>query len=722
MMSPHGTIAWTQDPDGIVTLTLDDLGNQVNLINPACAQSMHRAVEQLRTAGEALTGVVVTSAEPPFFAGGDIDMLYRISEDTLLTAKALIEQIKADLRSIETLGKPVVAALNGSALGGGLEIALACHWRIALSDGKAQFGFPEVTMGLLPGCGGVTRVTRLLGISDGLTKVLLPGKRLSAAQARAIGLVDEVVSTPEELIKLAKARIKSHPQSVQRWDEPGYELPGGAPRTPSGQAITLALPPYLRKAFKGAPIPAQHHIVCAAVEGAAVDIDSAFKIEERYFLDLASGQVAKNMMKAFWFDLNSVRAGASRPAGYERRPARKIAVVGAGLMGAGIAYVSARNGLDVVLKDVSVDVASRGKEQSRQRLDKEVSLGELSEEERDTILDRIVVTDDYAHIADCDLVVEAVFENPSLKIEVFREIERKVPADALLASNTSTLPITDLAAATGRAEGFIGLHFFSPVDKMALLEIVRGEHTSDATLVRALDFAAQINKIPIVVRDNRGFFTTRVVMTFTNEALAMLAEGVPPATIEQAALQAGYPVGALQLCDELNIELLVQIRDAARDAAGTDYVRHPAEDALEKMIQNGRAGRSRGAGFFAYDEQGKRTGLWPGLAELFAPKDRPQDVDLAELGERMLVIEAVESARCMEEGVLGAVADANIGSIMGIGYPTWTGGVLQYINGFDRGRGVAAFVAHASDFAARFGKRFEPNVMLRKMAENRECF
>jgi 3-hydroxyacyl-CoA dehydrogenase/enoyl-CoA hydratase/3-hydroxybutyryl-CoA epimerase len=397
------------------------------------------------------------------------------------------------------------------------------------------------------------------------------------------------------------------------------------------------------------------------------------------------------------------------------------------MMGAGIAYVSAKAGIDVVLKDVSIEAAEKGKDYSRKILDKAISRGKSTEAKRDELLARITPTADYADLAGCDLIVEAVFENVELKHSVFAEAEPAVAADALLGSNTSTLPITGLADGVQRKADFIGLHFFSPVDKMPLLEIIRGEQTSDEALARALDYAAQIKKTPIVVNDSRGFFTSRVIGTFVNEALAMVAEGVHPATVEQATTQAGYPVGALQLADELNMELFVKIRNESRRAAeaeGRTWVSHPAEAVVDKMVELGRPGRLRGAGFFDYDENGKRTGLWPGLAEAFPVVGDPSAVDLHELEERMLVIEAVESARCVEEGVIVATADANIGSIMGIGFPPWTGGVLQYINGYEGepGRGVAGFCARADEFAARHGDRFEPNPLLRKKAENNEKF
>jgi 3-hydroxyacyl-CoA dehydrogenase/enoyl-CoA hydratase/3-hydroxybutyryl-CoA epimerase len=714
------TIHWSRDVDGIITLTLDDPSQRANTMTDDFRVSLSAVVERLEAEKDSITGVIITSAKDTFFAGGDLKLLSQVDDTNAAEFAAGVARIKADFRRLEKLGKPTVAALNGAALGGGLEIALACNRRIVLDNPRAQFGLPEVTLGLLPGAGGVTRIVRLLGLADGLMKMLLQGNRYKPAEALEIGLVHELAATPEELFAKARDWIKANPETVQPWDAPGYKMPGGTPTNPKVASMLPAFPANLRKQLKGAPMPAPHHIMCAAVEGALVDFDTALAIEGRYFVNLAKGQVAKNMIQAFWFDLNSINAGGSRPQGYDQRLPTKVAVLGAGMMGAGIAYTTARNGIDVVLKDVSLEAAERGKGYSQKLLDKAVSRGKITQAKADEVLARIKPTADYADLAGCDFVVEAVFEKVSLKHEVFAETEQVVTPDALLGSNTSTLPITSLAEGARRKQDFIGLHFFSPVDKMPLLEIIRGEQTSDEALARALDYAAAIKKTPIVVNDSRGFFTSRVIGTFVNEALAMLGEGVPPATIEQATTQAGYPVGALQLADELNLELFLKIRNETRDAMGAAYVRHPAEDVVEKMVELGRAGRLAGKGFFDYDESGKRVGLWPGLAAEFPVRGNPVDVDLHELQERMLVIEAVESARCVEEGVVLKTADANIGSIMGIGFPPWTGGVLQYINGYPGG--VAAFVARADDFASRYGARFEPNPLLRKKAENGETF
>lgn len=716
-------IRYEKDADGIVTLTLDDPAQRANTMNDDFRQSLSEVVDKLEKE-DALTGVIVTSAKDTFFAGGDLRQLIQVTDENAAEFAQGVAKIKSDFRRFEKLGKPTVAALNGAALGGGLEIALACNRRIALDNPKAQFGLPEVTLGLLPGAGGVTRVVRLLGVFDGLMKVLVQGTRYKVAQAKEIGLIDDVASSPEELLAKAREWIKANPETTQPWDAKGYRMPGGAPSSPKLGGMLPAIPGNLKKQLKGAPMPAPHHIACAAVEGAGVDFDTALAIEGRYFVNLAKGQVAKNMIQAFWFDLNSINGGGSRPDGYEKRLPTKVAVLGAGMMGAGIAYVTARNGVDVVLKDISIEAAEKGKAYSQKILDKAVSRGKMTQEKADEVLARITPTADYNDLAGCDLVVEAVFEKVSLKHEVFAEVEKVVNDDALLGSNTSTLPITGLAEGVQRRKDFIGLHFFSPVDKMPLLEIIRGDETSDEALARALDYSALIKKTPIVVNDSRGFFTSRVIGTFVNEAVAMLGEGVHPQSIEQATTQAGYPVGALQLADELNMELFLKIRNETREGMGDAYVRHPAEDIIEKMVELGRPGRLKGAGFFDYDENGKRTGLWPGLAEHFPVKGNPADVDIHELGERMLIIEAIETARCVDEGVLITTADANIGSIMGIGFPPWTGGVLQYINGYEgsTGNGIAAFVERAEQFTKQFGDRFAPNQLLKDKAEKNEKF
>ncbi len=710
-MTDQKTICWEQDGDGIVVLTLDDPTQSANTMNSAYIASMRATVDRLVAETDAITGVVITSAKRTFFAGGDLNDLSAAGPEQAQSVFDMGSEIKAQLRTLETFGKPVVAAINGAALGGGLEIALACHHRIAADVPGSQIGLPEVTLGLLPGGGGVVRTVRLLGIVEAVTKVLLQGQRYQPRQALEVGLIHEVVDTIDELLPKAKEWIRANPEAVQPWDAKGYRIPGGTPQSPALAANLPAFPANLRKQLKGANYPAPRAILAAAVEGAQIDIDTALVIESRYFTELATGQVAKNMIKAFFFDLQQISSGGSRPDGYPKYTAKKVGVLGAGMMGAGIAYVCARGGMDVVLKDVTLEAAERGKGYSAGIFDKAVKRGKSTQEQADATLALITPTADPDDLAGCDLVVEAVFESVELKHKVFQEIENVVPAGAVLGSNTSSLPITGLADGVQRPENFIGLHFFSPVDRMPLLEIIAGAKTSDETLAKAFDIAQQIKKTPIVVNDSRGFFTSRVIGMFINEAIAMVGEGVHPASVEQAGSQAGYPAAPLQLADELNLTLLSKIQKATKaglEADGLSYFHHPAYDIVDRVIEEfGRKGKLSGAGFYEYVD-GKRAGLWPGLLENFG--GGTTQMPFEDMKERMLFAEAIETVKCFDEGVLRTVEDANIGSILGIGFPGWTGGVVQYINGYEGGS--AGFVVRARELADRYGPQFTPPASL----------
>ncbi|MCP9271526.1 3-hydroxyacyl-CoA dehydrogenase NAD-binding domain-containing protein [Mycolicibacterium arenosum] len=711
----ENTIAWDKDADGIVTLTLDDPTGSANVMNEHYQESMHNAVERLVAEKDSITGVVIASAKKTFFAGGDLKGMINLGPENAGEAFAMVEAVKADLRKLETLGKPVVAAINGAALGGGLEIALACHHRIAADVKGSVIGLPEVTLGLLPGGGGVTRTVRMFGIQKAFMEILSQGTRFKPAKALETGLVDEVLPTVDELVPAAKAWIKANPDShTQPWDAKGYKMPGGTPSSPGLAGILPSFPALLKKQLKGAPMPAPRAILDAAVEGAQVDFDTASRIESRYFTQLVTGQVAKNMIQAFFLDLQYINSGGSRPDGIAKQEIKKIGVLGAGMMGAGIAYVSAKAGYDVVLKDVSIEAAQKGKGYSEKLEAKALERGRTTQERSDALLAKITPTADAADLKGVDFVIEAVFESVELKHKVFQEIEDIVEPNALLGSNTSTLPITGLAAGVKRQEDFIGIHFFSPVDKMPLVEIIKGEKTSDEALARVFDYTLAIGKTPIVVNDSRGFFTSRVIGTFVNEALAMLGEGVAAASIEQAGSQAGYPAPPLQLSDELNLELMHKIAVASRkgveDEGGT-YTPHPAEAVVEKMIELERPSRLKGAGFYEYVD-GKRVGLWSGLKDTFG--SGKTDIPLQDMIDRMLFAEALETQKCIDEGVLTSTADANIGSIMGIGYPPYTGGSAQFIVGYEGpgGVGKAAFVARAKELAAKYGERFNPPASL----------
>ncbi|WP_147115972.1 3-hydroxyacyl-CoA dehydrogenase NAD-binding domain-containing protein, partial [Pseudonocardia sulfidoxydans] len=701
MSEQKQAVRWEKGADGIAVVTLDDPGKSANTMNDRYKAAMGATVDELVAARDDLAGVIVTSAKKTFFAGGDLEELSAARPEDAGTVMENVTEIKAQLRKLETLGKPVVAAMNGTALGGGLEIGLACHHRIGLDAPGVVYGLPEVTLGLLPGGGGVTRITRMLGIMNGFMQVLAQGQRHKPAAALEIGILDELASSHEEMLDKARAWIAANPEARQPWDVPGFKVPGGTPAQPKLASILPAFPANLRKTLKGAPMPAPRNILAAAVEGTQVDFDTALRIESRYFVELVVGQVSKNMTKAFFFDLQAINGGRSRPDGHEKWQPRKVAVLGAGMMGAGIAYSCALSGWEVVLKDVSLEAAARGKAYSEGLVAKGVKRGKTTLEKGEALLQRITPTDDYNDLAGCDIVIEAVFESVALKQEVFRETMKVIEPDALLCSNTSTLPITELAAGLDRQGDFIGLHFFSPVDKMPLVEIIRGEHTSDATVAKAFDVTLGMRKTPIVVNDSRGFFTSRVIGTFLNEGIAMLAEGIDPQTIEQASSQAGYPAPVLQLMDELTLTLPQKIRKESQAAAGDNWVAHPADAIVDRLVELGRPGKSGDAGFYEYVD-GKRTGLWPGLRTEFGATNH--DVDLHELSERMLVIEALETQRCIDEGVLTSDADANIGSIFGIGFPAWTGGVVQYVEGFPGG--VAGFVARADEFAKKYGERF----------------
>lgn len=723
-MTEQTAIRWEQDAEGIVTLTIDDPTQNANTMNPLYASSMASVIERLQKEKDSITGVYVTSGkEGMFFAGGDLNDLYKVTRADAVEFAKGVEEIKAQLRVLETLGKPVVMGINGHALGGGLEITLAGHYRIAIDNPRTKLGLPEVKLGLLPGGGGIVRTVRLLGIQNALLKVLLEGKEYNPAQAKDLGLIHELASDREDMEKKARAWIKANPTAQQPWDQKGYKIPGGSPSNPAFAANLPAFPANLKKQLKGTNLPAPINIMSAAVEGAQVDFDNALKIEGRYFVDLATGRVAKNMMKAFFFDMQAINKGGSRPEGFPKYQAKKVGILGAGMMGAGIAYSAMRAGMEVVLKDISLEAAEKGKAYSAKLLEKQVSRGRLTPEKRDAQLALIKPTADAKDLAGCDLVIEAVFENQALKHKVFQEIEDIVLPEAVLGSNTSSLPITGLAEGVKRKENFIGLHFFSPVDKMPLVEIIRGKETSDATLAKAIDIVLQLRKTPIVVNDARGFFTTRVIGVQINEGIGMLAEGVHPNSIEQAAAQAGYPVGPLAIMDELTFTLPRKLREetkAAVEAAGGVYEPSVSDNVIDTMIDKfGREGKAAGAGFYEYPEGGKKY-LWPGLVEHFYKPEEAAKIPFEDMKDRMLFAEAIEAIKAWEEGVINSAADANIGSIMGIGFPVWTGGVIQFVNNYEGG--LKGFIARAEELAARYGDRFNPPKLLVEKAEKGEIF
>ncbi|PZO89719.1 MAG: 3-hydroxyacyl-CoA dehydrogenase [Acinetobacter johnsonii] len=692
-------IQYEKNADNIVILTLDSTGQSANTMNAEFRDSLDEATQKLKAETE-LSGVIFRSAKKTFFAGGDLDELIQARLEDATPFFEMIQKMKAEFRYIETLGVPVVAALNGTALGGGWEIALGCHARIALNDPKTKFGLPEVTLGLLPGGGGIVRMVRLLGLQNAFP-FLMEGKQFGVDKAKSLGLIQDIAETPEELMDKAIAWVKEHPKSQQPFDVKGYKIPGGDPKTPAVAQMLAIAPAMLRDKTKGC-YPAPEAIMAAAVEGAQVDVDTALTIESRYFTYLATGQVSKNMIGTFWHGMNAIKAGASRPKDVAKWQASKVGVLGAGMMGAGIAYSTAIKGIPVVLKDVSVENAEKGKAYSQKLLDKKVSQGRMTAEKRDQVLSLITATASAEELKGCDLIIEAVFENQELKAKVTQEAEAFLVEGGVMASNTSTLPITGLANASKDQANFIGLHFFSPVDKMQLVEIIKGKNTSAETLAKAYDYVQQIGKIPIVVNDSRGFFTSRVFGTFVQEGLRLLHEGVHPARIEMAALKAGMPVGPLAIQDEVALTLSEHVANEARkalQAEGKDLPRSGADDVIQTMIHIfDRKGKAAGAGFYDYPEGGKKH-LWEGLSHW------KQDVDISEqeMIDRFLFVQSLDTLRCYEENVLESVIDANIGSIFGIGFAPWTGGAIQFLNQY----GLDQAVQRANELEAKYGERFK---------------
>lgn len=700
-------IQYEKNADNIVILTLDSPNQSANTMNADFRVALEDIVSKLQADAE-IAGIIFRSAKKTFFAGGDLDELIQAEPDHATTFFNMIEEMKAKLRYIETRGIPVVAALNGTALGGGWELALGCHHRIALNDAKTKFGLPEVTLGLLPGGGGVVRMVRLLGLQNAFP-FLMEGKQFGVDKAKSLGLIHDTAENEQELLDKAIAWVKANPISQQPFDVKGYKIPGGDPKTPAVAQMLAIAPAMLRDKTKGC-YPAPEAIMAAAVEGAQVDVDTALSIESRYFTYLATGQISKNMIGTFWHGLNAIKSGASRPKDIAKWKATKVGVLGAGMMGAGIAYVTASKGIQVVLKDVTLENAEKGKAYSQKLLDKKVSQGRLTAEKRDQVLSLITATANAADLQGCDLIIEAVFENSELKAKVTQEAESYLVDDGVMASNTSTLPITGLAKASKDDSHFIGLHFFSPVDKMQLVEIIKGKNTSAETLAKAYDYVQQIGKTPIVVNDSRGFFTSHVFGTFVQEGLRLLAEGVHPAKIEMAALKAGMPVGPLAIQDEVSLTLSEHVANETRkalQAEGKDLPRSGADDVIETMIhQFQRKGKAAGTGFYDYPENGKKH-LWDGLSHW----KKDTEMSEQEMIDRFLFVQSLDTLRCLEEGVLESVVDANVGSIFGIGFAPWTGGALQFLNQY----GLEKALIRANTLEVKYGVRFKaPQLLIDK--------
>ena len=710
------------DADGIVTLTWDMPGRSMNVLSEDSISEYVAAADKA-IADPSVKGVVVTSAKPAFIAGADLSMLQKQTSGTSKaaaskeqTAKAIFDnlmQLNLALRRIEKGGKPFVAAINGLALGGGLEVCLACHHRVVANDPRIQLGLVESKVGLMPGAGGTQRMPRLMGAMAALP-MMLEGKTIGPDAALKGGLVHKVVPAAD-LIKEAKAIIKAGGKAVQPWDEKGFKIPGGDPYHPAASQVFVAGNAMLHAKTMG-NYPAPEAIMSAVYEGLLVPIDAALRIEARYMTKVMMHPASRNMIRSLFINMQKANKLERRPKDAPKTKLDKIGVLGAGMMGAGIAYVSALAGLNVVLIDRSLEDAGKGKSYSAKLLARQVERGRMKQDAADAVLARITPATEYDGLKDADFVIEAVFEDRAIKADVTKKTAAVLPAGVPFASNTSTLPITGLAEAWRDETAFIGVHFFSPVDKMQLVEIIRGKKTSDATLAVAMDYVQRIKKTPIVVNDSRGFYTSRVFATYTGEGMRMLAEGITPALIENAGKMTSMPMPPLALSDEVALDLIYKIGKQTAKDMGAAYKPSPIDPMIEKLVvQLGRLGKKAGKGFYEYPADGKKH-LWSGLAEL-APRAAEQP-PVDELKKRFLYIQALETARCYEENVLTAPEDADVGAILGWGFAPWSGGPLSLIDTV----GLKAFVAECDRMAQAYGPRFAPNALLRQMAEKGETF
>jgi 3-hydroxyacyl-CoA dehydrogenase/enoyl-CoA hydratase/3-hydroxybutyryl-CoA epimerase len=704
---------YQKDADGIATVIIDMPG-PVNVMTNAFTDDMAETVARLAVE-EGLAGVVIASGKKTFFAGGDVKgMAAAPAEGFNRYITEAIGRGRAMMRSMERLPVPVVAAINGAALGGGYELTLACNHRIAWDDPSVVIGLPEATLGLLPGGGGCVRMVKRFGIQKALP-YLLSGRRLSAREALAEGLVDELAPTAEALVPQAKAWILAHRGeadiALQPWDRKGYRVPGGGLDNPAVRGFINFGAFRLFEETRGL-LPHKQLIFDIAVEALKLDIDAALQIETRGLVSCIVSPVTKNMMAANFLQMNEIKRGKSRPEGFEKTAIRRLGVIGAGMMGQGIAHVAAIAGIDVVLADVTAEAAERGKAHSEALLDKAMAKGKLDAAGKDAVLARIMPTGVMADLAGCDLVIEAVFEKLELKHEVSRAVEPLLAAGGIIASNTSTLPITRLAEAVADPARFIGLHFFSPVDRMPLVEIIRGESTSDETLARAFDFVRQIRMTPIVVRDKPGFFTSRTIGAQIWEGVQMVAEGVHPLRVDNLGKSIGLPVGPLTLHDEVSQRLSEEIL-ATQKAMGLvpegEGPRPEASRLVRAMVAEGRGGRRYGGGYYDYGDNGKT--IWPALIECYyKPNAAIPDADVK---DRLLFAAVIESLKCLDEGVLRSVAEGNVGALLGIGAPTWTGGYIQFVNTY----GLQRFIDRCDELSARYGDRLKaPPIVARTLA------
>lgn len=711
--------------NNIAVLGINIANQPMNVLNNESIPALSEALEKVYTNPD-VKGIILTSERPEFIAGADLKMILQNNGRAPEELFKLSMSLNTIFRKMETNGKPIVAAMNGTALGGGYEVCLACHHRVALNNPKSIIGLPEVTIGLLPGGGGTQRLPRMIGM-EAAAPLLLEGKRVSPKDALAFGMVDQLAGSPEEMFQKAVEWIEAHPIAVQPWDEvdkktgkikarENFKVPGGNVLTPKGVQLMMGGTAMTLAKTQG-NYPAPIEIMSCVYEGLLVNIDRGIVIEARHFVKVANSSVAKNLIRTTFFGLNEVNKGAGRPKNIPATQINSIGILGAGMMGAGIAYISAQAGLKVVLKDTSLENAEKGKDYSRKLLQKGIERGKMTAEKAEQILALIQTTDIYESLQGVDLIIEAVFENPSLKANVTQEAEKFLREDGVFASNTSTLPITELAKATQKQENFIGIHFFSPVDKMQLVEIIVGKQTSDYTLAMAMDYVKKIRKTPIVVNDSRGFYTSRVFSTYTAEGLGLLRDGVNPVVIENVAKQIGFPVGPLAVSDEVALDLAYKISHESVQAG----VLSPDDTAYQiskQFTEMGRLGKKAKAGFYEYPDPstGKKKYLWEGLSQLF-PLNSVQP-SAEDIKQRLFYRQVLETVKCFEEGVLRTPLDADLGSIFAWGFPAYLGGTLSFVDTV----GIVDFVKECDRLADTYGERFRPTTQLREMAEANKGF
>lgn len=708
------TIHYAQDAHGIVTLTLDYPGKSMNVIDQSLMDDLRDCIARV-AADPAVIGAIVTSGKQAFVAGADLlsmeANLDSMRDDSMQVLFDKCASLSRLLRQMETCGKPFVAAINGTAMGGGLEICLACHYRVVSDAPGLLLGLPEVQVGLLPGAGGTQRMLRILGISRAMP-YLLEGKHFDAAKGLKEGIV-QAIASPDTLLDTARRWLLDQPTAIQPWDIKGYTLPGGSPFD-AKVAPSFVVGNTMLQAQTFHNLPAPLAIQSCLYEGAQLPMDKALRVESKYLAYLTRDPVSRGMIRTLFVSKTKAEKGLHRPAGITPLHCRTLGIVGAGMMGSGIAQMAAQRGIDVVLLDRDAAAAERGKEAAQKRLARLVEKGRMEAGKAQALLARIRTTADYADLAASDVVIEAVFENRAIKADILRQLDAVLPAHCLVASNTSSLPITLLAQAGAHPERFIGMHFFSPAERMPLVEVIRGRDTSDQSLAHALDLVAQLRKTPIVVNDHRGFFTSRFIGSFVDDGIAMLAEGVAPALIENCARQAGMPVGPLAITDEMSIELSKQAGDAQAREFPDSYRPGRSVPVIEKLFALGRMGRKNGKGFYDYDDKGKS--LWPGLADHYPLRtEQPQPQDLR---QRVLYVQAIEAARAMEDGVLLSPADGDVGAILGVGFPAYTGGPFSFMDGI----GIAEFVREAERLAALFGPHLQPPALLKRMAAEGATF